>query len=261
VFEQLQRFVFVHHRALNGKEMLARAVSLAATRPDLDHAVEGDICWNVSGGRRDFYFRHPRLVSDVLSEREIDEAVERGELFTLTDLLSAPESGVRYVVELKNGAGDLGEAARRIVGLLQEGLRDRFWIDTFSLRHLQAVKAADGTVPTSLHTKLIAGAWLVRTAPEILPLSVHGIASLEDVDAVTLTYHSSAARWLAPFGATIDRTCAGVLRAGKQLVLGGLKTPEMFERARNSPAVAGYAKFPLGQVREASAVPLAGASM
>ena len=248
VFDQLSGFAFVHHRALNSAETLRSAAEAAGRRPDLEHAVEGDVCWNVTGDRRDLYFRHPRLLTDVLAERDIDAARERGELLTVEQVVAHPEPDVRYIVELKTGVGDPAVAYRHLAGLLQEGLRDRFWIDAFSLAQLRGIKAADPAVATSLHTKLVAGGWIVRSSLEPWPLSLHRLAALDAVDAVTLTYKSSTAHWFAPLGATIDGVCAGVLRAGKRLALGGLGTPEMFERARRSAAMAGYAKFPLDEV-------------
>jgi hypothetical protein len=89
---------------------------------------------------------------------------------------------------------------------------------------------------------------VLRSAPEFFPLSLHRIRRLDVVDAITLTYKTSLARWLRPFGITIDGLCRSVVRAGKALVLGGLVTPATFELARKSSALAGYAKFPLAEV-------------
>jgi hypothetical protein len=89
------------------------------------------------------------------------------------------------------------------------------------------------------------GDWVLRSAPELLPLSLHRLNDLEFIDAVTLTWKTSPARL---FGAGIDEACRGVPGSGKALVLGGLTSARAFEQARASVAHAGYAKFPLSEL-------------
>lgn len=245
VFAEMDRFGFVHHRALNSPEAFRAAASAAGGRPDLVHVLEGDLCWHWGDGRRTFYFRHPRLLTDVLKPDAIDRARAAGRLVLLEDVLAEPTPGLRYIIELKAGVGDREQALSAVIGLLEEGCRGRYWFDGFSLRLLATVKRINPAAPTSLHTKLVLGPWVLRTAPEFFPVSLHRIDRLSQVDAVTLTYTTSLARWLRPFGATIDGTCRAVTEAGKTLILGGLTSPERFELARRSVARAGYAKFPL----------------
>jgi hypothetical protein len=245
VFQQMPRFGFVHHRALNSRERFRAALTAAHARPDLCHILEGDLCWHVEGGRRDYYFRHPRRWTDVLDPTQIDAHRADGRLWSLHDALTEIDANVRFIVELKTGRGDTDTAIRDVVGMLQDALPGRYWLDGFSLRLLASVKRANPSAPTSLHTKLVLDSWVLRSAPEVFPLSWHRLATLAEVDAVTLTYSTSPAGLLRWLGATIDGTCRGVTASGKTLILGGLTTPASFDRARSSIARAGYAKFPL----------------
>ncbi|MBM83182.1 MAG: hypothetical protein CMJ78_21690 [Planctomycetaceae bacterium] len=248
VFEEMNSFGFVHHRALNSREKYDSELVTIDARPDLTHVFEGDICWNVTSGRDDFYFRHPTLLWDTLSEDQIDEAREAGQLFLLDDLIEIADPRLRFIIELKVGKGDVGEAMRRLAVRLQDGLKDRYWIDGFSTRLMRLVKSADSGVPTSIHTKGVYGSRVCRTAPEFFPLSFPRLRSLHCVDVITATYKTSSARYFRRFGATIDGTFRAVREAGKTLVLGGVTSPEYFELARNSMARAAYAKFSLSEL-------------
>jgi hypothetical protein len=248
VFAQLDRFGFIHHRALNSWTALRAAAAAAQQRPDLVHIVEGDLCWYLAGGRCDFYFRHPRFLTDVLKPAQLDAAQAAGTLVTLDQVLAAPVPNLRYILELKAGAGDRRRAIRELVGRLQDSLRERYWIDGYSLRLLRAVKQADPRAPTSLHTRLVVGGRVLRSAPELFPLSLPRLRRLAQVDAVTLTYRRSRTRWFRPLEATLSRTCRRVTAHGKSLILAGLATPETFVLARAVGARAGYAKFPLEAV-------------
>lgn len=248
VFTRMERFGFIHHRALNSPEAF-RAAAAQATRADVVHVLEGDLCWYAAGGRTCYYFRHPRRLTDTLSPTALDQAQAEGRLVTLEDVLAETTPGLRYILELKAGVGDLRSVLRDVTGRMREAHPERYWFDGFSLRLLAAVKRADPTAPTSLHTKLVWGDWVLRSAPEFFPLSLHRIRSLDCIDAVTLTWKTSPARLL---GASIDAVCRGVRDANKALILGGLTSPSSFEQARASNAVAGYAKFPLSELSTGS---------
>lgn len=245
VFADMERFGFVHHRALNSLDAFRAAVRQARTRSDVCHVLEGDLCWDTSGGRRSYYFRHPKWLVDTLPPVEQDRARAEGRLVTLEDVLAERTDGLRFIIELKVGVGDMDAVLRDVTGLLQEAHPGRHWFDGFSLRLLSAVKRANPAAATSLHTKLVWGNWVLRSAPELLPLSLHRLHDLEFIDAVTLTWRTSPARL---FGAGINDACRGVTGLGKALVLGGLTSSGAFEQARASVARAGYAKFPLSEL-------------
>lgn len=248
VFEELNRFGFVHHRALNSRAAFQAASEAAQERPDLIHILEGDLCWHFDGAQKEFYFRHPDFLTDVLSLQELDAAREHGTLFGLQEIIDSPDPNLRYIIELKTGIGDLTQVMKELAGILQEKLRNRYWLDGFSLRQLRAVKIVDPEVPTSLHTKMVFGDFVLRTAPEFFPLSIHRIRNLLEIDAITLTYKTSLAHWFKFAGATINSTCEKVISNGKVLILGGLTSPDRFLLAAESMAKAGYAKFPLSDL-------------
>ncbi len=249
VFQGLESFGFVHHRALNSADTLEQAALQARTRPDLEHIVEGDLCWNLHEGDWTFYFRHPDFLTDRLDRAQLEQARERGDLLTLDQVLERPHPHLRYIIELKVGSGPTDQAMAALAGELQRSaLAGRYWLDLFSLRLARAVKQADPAVPVSLHTKLVAGGLVLRSAPEFFPLSLHAMAGLSCADAITLTYKTSTARLFSGLGATIDGSCSGILAAGKVLLLGGLTTPAAFRLASRSRALAGYAKFSLSDL-------------
>lgn len=255
VFQNLESFGFVHHRALNTRETFEKAVAQSHDRPDLVHVLEGDLCWHLDKDECFFYFRHPKRLVDVLSPEQIRARHESGNLFTLDDLIEVDQHHLRYIIELKVGRGNLDEVTRRLVGILQDKLHGRFWLDGFSIRLFHAIKTADSTVPTSLHSKMAIGPRVLRTSVDWIPFSLPSLHGLDCIDAVTLTYKTSMARFGRRLGMTIDQSCAGIMKAGKNLILGGLTTPEAFERASSSAALAGYAKFPISHLRNEIAVP------
>lgn len=239
----MRRFAFVHHRALNSAVELAIAAQAARRRPELAHVVEGDLCWHEAGGRCEFYFHHPIRLTDTLPLEVIQRGAADRTLHTLEDVLRAPDPELRYVFELKVGVGDPERAVAALIERLEAAIPDRYWIDAFSLRLLATVKRINPRVATSLHTRFMLGRWVLRSAPELLPLSIHATDGLPNVDAVTLTYKYIAHRMLR---ATELSTPPRLLRTpDRPLVIGGLPSPEAFELARRSGAVGGYAKFPL----------------
>lgn len=244
VFAGLDRFGFVHHRALNSPQAFRDAVALAS-RTDVCHVLEGDLCWHALGGRRLYYFRHPKWLLDTLPPAELERSRAEGRLVMLEDVLAERAEGLRFIIELKVGVGDRAAVLRDVTGLLREAHPGRHWFDGFSLRLLAAVKRAEPTAATSLHTKLVWGGWVLRSAPEVPPLSLHHLAALPYVDAVTLTWKTSPSRLL---GGGIDDACRSVRASGKALILGGLTSPQSFAEARASMARAGYAKFPLAEL-------------
>lgn len=250
VFESMDRFGLVHHRALNSPSALDSAIAASLKRDDLCHVLEGDICWLEEGGRHEAYFRHPKLFWDTLRPDQIDAGRDSGALLTLEAALEriASRPDLRVIIEIKHGRGDARAALSRIAGVLRETISDRYWFDGFSSRLLRLVKLADPKAPTSLHTKAVLHGCVLRSAPEFAPLSVHRIARINHVDAITLTYSSSLGRCFERFGATIDRSCRSVLSSGKALILGGLTKPEHLALAQTSSAKAGYVKFPFADV-------------
>ncbi len=246
VFENLESFCFVHHRGLNTPQTLDEKQKLAAEHPAWSHAIEGDVCWDFEDGREDLYFFHPNRLTDTLSRQDIDRKKEDGTLLTVDGLIEAADDSTRYVLELKVGRGSPEKAIGALVGKLQSGLAERYWLDGFSIRLLDLAKRADPAAPTSLHTRMVLGPCVLRTAPEFFPVSWRRIHSLDTIDALTLTYKYSHASWLSWAGATIDSVSRHV--PPKVLIMGGCATPKAFRTAAESRALGGYAKFPISEL-------------
>lgn len=242
----MDKFGLVHHRALNALATLQNIAKISLQYPNFTHIAEGDICWHFSKGRQDIYFRHPKYLIDNLSSKEIDEQKEKGKLFTLEDFLTNTPNNLNFIIELKTGKGDKLSAFKKLTGMLQETLKNRFWLDGFSVKQLSLIKKCDCTTPTSLHTKLIVGKRILETTPEIFPLNFHDVTKLEIVDIITLSYNTSVFAHHKSVTA-LEQGCVELFKAQKSLVLGGLKTPAMFNIAMQSSAKAGYAKFSLAE--------------
>jgi len=249
VLTEMDKFGFVHHRKLNSLDALLNISDMPDKHPEFIHIAEGDICWNFTKGRQDIYFRHPKYLIDSLSGDEIDKQKSKNTLFMLDDFISNIPKNLRFIIELKTGKGNTFSALKKLVSLLQDVIPNRYWIDAFSLDQLLLVKRYDRSVPTSLHTKLVAGRWILKTAPEIIPISIQSISQLDMIDIITLSYNTSVFA-CKDSPSAVNRGCSEVFNNNKALILGGLKTPSMFKTAMQSSAKAGYAKFALPMLYE-----------
>jgi hypothetical protein len=123
VFADMDRFGFVHHRALNSPDVFRAAVQLATSRSDVCHVLEGDLCWDTSGGRRCYYFRHPKWLLDTLTPVEQDRARAEGRLVTLEDVLGVRTPSLRYIIELKVASATLTRYCATSPGCFRRRIR------------------------------------------------------------------------------------------------------------------------------------------
>lgn len=240
----VNKFGFVHHRKLNSLQSLQSVYSQLDVYPQFHHIVEGDLCWYFSGKRKYLYFWHPRFLVDKLNARQLDEARENKKIFFIEDLFTHFDPRIRYIIELKTGIGDPDEVFAKLASDLLNGLQNNFWVDAFSLNYLKKLKNIDNSIPTSLHTKVVLSNLVLKSAVEFPPLNLHRISTLDFVDIITLSYNTSISNFLP---IQIDDLCKCISQSGKKLVLGGLNTVQMFEAAKSSFAIAGYAKFPISE--------------
>ena len=242
VFSSISPYGFVHHRALNSHQAINAAAALVLEYPNVRHVFEGDVCWNFQNGREDLYFRHPHYVVDTLGPVEFDRQRAAGEIFTIEDLIEMAPDGVHFIIELKVGRGSKMRAIRRLCELLQQNLKNRFWIDAFSPRLLRMVKKVDQSIPTSLHTERVSNGHVWIDAVEFPPIRWCALSKLKGVDAISIRKR---------FGTEFMReACASVQAAGFQLILSRLKTMADYEFSREASAIAGYPKVPIHDIFE-----------
>jgi len=237
VFAKLAPYGYVHHRALNNFAALEEAENNVSAYPNMHQVLEGDICWDFSAGRAEFYFRHPSFIVDTLSLQRIDMLKEQRALVTLDDVLARDTARKTYVIELKVGRGETRAALNTLVGRLQEACRGRFWIDGFSLPLVRLVKQIDAGVATSLHTEFVTARHIVRDAPEWPPLAIDKLDRLRGVvDAISIRKRFSDHH--------MARACAAVRERGFTLLMSRLFTIEDYALSRKWGAVVGYPKAP-----------------
>jgi hypothetical protein len=237
------RPALVHHRKLNSRSGLEDTMEALRTLPALHHVAEGDLCWDFTQDRELLYFHHPDLLLDTGSSEALDKAMEGGRLWTLEAALSPAWNDLFFIVELKTGRGPREAALKKALGLLEAARTGRYWVDTFSLQDIRLVKSLSPGTCTSLHTKVLAGGVLLKTAMEFPPLSLRRVTSLSDVDVVTVTYNTSPQRWLPVGGFRLDREAERLRTLGRELVCGGVLTPDMHRLVVASGVRAGYIKF------------------
>jgi len=242
-------FGWIHHRFLNNLEWLNALVSHAGKRPEYVDMAEGDVCWYREDGRYVFYMWHPKVLAP-LSAEEASAGLASGALHRLEDLLDEKYADIPFVVELKTGDGPDEEAIPELVKRLEERRPGRYWIDSFSPTQLALVKEAASGALTSLHTRLVVGSRVFKTAYEFFPLGWPSLRRLPQVDIITATYKNSLAHRCRPFGATMDSVHKQVRECDKELVMGGIYGPDRLELIRQSMAVAGNVRFDLARFRE-----------
>ncbi len=164
----LEQFGIIHHKALNTRKNLKKAVDVAAQYGDQLHIFEGDLCWyfNEATGKFDFYFFHPNIGFDRLSAKKVAKYRKSGAVITLEDAISAVPEKVLLIIELKVGTGDLSKCFDQLIVELQANFSGRFWIDTFSKSQLEMIYAKDKSIPLSIHTERIIGNRLLTVVPE-----------------------------------------------------------------------------------------------
>jgi hypothetical protein len=232
VFEKFAGYGFIHHRALNSPADLAAAMSLVSSFPERTHILEGDICWDFSGGRSLFYFRHPSAFFDTLPPERVERDIARGRLVTLESLDVIKGTNAFFVVELKVGRGDRLKALRSLAGYLESHFQGRYWIDSFSLTMIEYVKSISPRTTVTLHTEFVLPGRAIVSAPEWPPLRLRRPSSLTSIDGVSIRRHGCESY--------MARACRDVREAGKTLLLSRLDTLRHFECSKMWGAVAGY---------------------
>lgn len=233
----------IHHGFLNNLDWL-RALATHVGNDEYVEIAEGDVCWLVEGGEVLLFFMHPSLTFKLPKPQEIRDAISRGELPTLADVLASEFSALPFVVELKTGYGSRRKALAKLLSELEANASGRYWIDTFHPGHLALVKKLSPKSPTSLHSRLgVYGRRVWRTTYEFPNVSLKSLYRLPQVDIVTVTYKNSPALLFRPVGATIDGIHEHVQLAGKQLVFGGIQSEVEFRAVTRSKARAAYMKW------------------
>ncbi len=232
VLERLGGYGFIHHRSLNDPAALDAALRVAAARPRYTHVLEGDLCWDFSGGRRLLYFRHPRRIVDTLPACEIEAGLASGTLMGLEHLARLASTGVLAVVELKVGRGDRRRALEHLLDALEQHLPGRYWIDGFSLALLGLVKSIAPSTCVTLHTECVAGGRVLAWAPQWPLVGFPRITDLAGIDGIAI-------RRRGP-DAFMARAAADVHAAGKALVVSRLHSLDHVARSREWGAAAGY---------------------
>jgi hypothetical protein len=200
--------------------------------PDRTHILEGDLCWDFTSGREEFYFRHPSYVFDRLSPELIQQGLKKRELVSLTDLDLVRATKTFLVVELKIGRGDHNLALRKLITYLEKNFENRYWIDGFSLPMLEYIKGMSPRTPVTLHTELVYHQHVLVAAPEWPPVRIRRLSTLTFLDGVAIRKRGSEA--------FMARACRDVHAASKPLILSRLHTLRDFECSKLWGARAGY---------------------
>ncbi len=232
VFARFNGYGFIHHKALNGPSALCDALSVVNKYPARSHILEGDLCWDFSKGRQNFYFRHPRFGLDTLSAARAAEGLAAGTLLSLADLLPIKDTGAFIVIELKVGRGDWRAALSGLIDFMELHFAGRYWIDGFCLMMLEHVKQRNNAVTVSLHTELVLGGYALLVAPQWPVIGLRRLDRLGSIDAIAVRRHGTRA--------FMARACAGVLGANKVLLLSRLYDLTEFEYSKIWGASAGY---------------------
>ncbi len=245
VFDRLAPYGYAHHRALNDFAAFEQAIRHVGAYPEKNQVLEGDLCWNLSRGRQDFYFRHPSYFVDALSPAEIDRQRREGTLVTLDDLIERDAPRMHYVIEIKVGRGDEREALSAVIEKLQRTCKDRFWLDGFSLRLMQMAKSIDASVATSVHTERVTETHVWLDAPEWPPFRRLALGDVQGVDAIAIRKRFSDAH--------MARASAAVRAHGFTLLMSRLFTLGDYERSRQWGARVGYPKLAFEDIVRADA--------
>jgi len=240
VFDRLQGYGFVHHRALNSHEALARTLRNVAAFPARPHVLEGDVCWDFRPGNTELCFRHPVVVFDSLSARRIRKRIEDKTIVGLHDLDALSDSNVCLVIELKVGRGNMRAAMDRLVGYLEARFRGRYWIDSFSLRLLDYIKSVSPQTAVTLHTECVYRSRILAAAPQWPPPMAPKLSSLSRIDGIAIRRRGSEA--------FMARACRDVHAAGKVLILSRLHTLREFECSKVWGAKAGYMHWDMAEL-------------
>lgn len=248
VLDDEPRFGIVHHRKLNDEAALTALLPVVERLPGFLHIAEGDLCWACLDGEYVLYFHHPDRLIDARNPASIAKARDKGTLWTLDRALDPRFDNLTFIVELKIGDGHRAGAIAAAVDLLESGRPGRYWIDTFSVRDTLLVKDCAPTAVTSLHTKFLSSALVLKTALAFPPVSLRRPRRLDSVDIFTLTYKTSTQR-LLPW-CSLTATAENLGADGKRLVCGGVATPAMLAQVHNTGARAAYIKFPWQEIPE-----------
>lgn len=232
VFDQFNGYGFIHHRALNSRPEFDEALRLTAAYPTRTHILEGDLCWDFSAGNEMFYFRHPSYVIDTLSPAQIRAGLGKGSLLGLADLNAVQATPAYVVLELKVGRGDVGAALSKLVRIMQDQFRGRYWIDGFSLSMLEYVKSLNPAIPVTLHTEMVYRQHVLVAAPEWPLARLKPLSDLRSMDGIAIRRRGS--------NNFMAKACRDVRDANKVLIVSRIHTLDEFESSKRWGARAGY---------------------
>ncbi len=229
----------MHHRVLNNKLKLRELSSKSRMDDTHTQMAEGDLCWYVQRKKVIAYLWHPDVLFP-LKKDALHKKIKCGQVVLLEDILSSRVDHIPYILELKGGYGDTQTALTYILRLLEEHKSNNYWVDSFSPSLLKQVKKISPGTITSLHTKMVIGKWLFKSALEKSPIGLLSISSLPFVDIITATYKTSLSSILK---IDVDVVHKQVLNNNKMLVLGGIQNDKEMILASKSKAIACYPKY------------------
>jgi hypothetical protein len=232
VFDKIEGYGFVHHRALNSPQALNYTMGLISKHPTRSHILEGDICWDETEGEVNLYFRHPSWIIDTPSTATIRRHFQSGQLVGLDDLYKLKDTPATLIVELKVGREDWRVCLSKLINFLEENFPGRYWIDGFSLPMLEFVKHTNSDTMVTLHTEFVYNRCVFVGAPEWPPVKFRKLDDLKFVDGIAI-------RWRFGEG-YMSKACKDVHDAGKYLIISRLHDLKQFECSKKWNAVAGY---------------------
>ena len=238
------RFGRIHHGFSNDRKKLSTLLTHCNNYHDFREIAEGDLCWIEDQNEIILYLRHPYFGNRLPTKEAVRKGIACGKIVTLEDILDEKFKSLCFIVELKNGTGNLKRVFEKLLFLLETRAKGRYWIDTFSTTYLKLIKSIDPKIPTSLHTRIgVYGKFVIKTAfetPYILPINLYKI---DYADIITITYKYSPASFLHKFGYTVNGINRYVFEAGKELVFGGVGSDKVFDIIRESNALGAYLKY------------------
>ena len=222
---------FVYHRALNTEKAFNEFIT---RNKDSDYtlAAEGDVCWAYIDEKFVIYIHHPDVQGKSLSNEKIVELLAKDELLTLDKLFSI-SSDINFILELKTGNGKIEDFLVAFAQTLEQYNVSHVIVDAFSIEQLKALKLAIPNIQTSLHTKFLAGKYVLESTFEKPYLRLHNLYDLDFIDYITISYTTTHTNLC---NLDINRTYEHVYKSNKRLNLGSIKSTDALKKALTSKA-------------------------
>ncbi len=244
VFDFHGKFGRVHHGYLNDLSKLDSLASHCDKHDGFVEIAEGDLCWYEKEGEVLLYFKHPEGLFRIPDIGMVKRNLESGNLHSLEAVFNKKYRKLRFIIEIKKGHGNPDVVFSRLVRLLEENLKDRYWIDGFDPVKLKAIHAISPYVPVSFHTRLgVYGPIFIRTSFEFPFFQLRRLTKQYFADIITISYKYSPVKIFNGFGRDINTFHRYVFTSGKKLVFGGVDNAELYDEIMATKAVAAYMKY------------------